>query len=428
MRCAAPPAGFVTRSAGDSRFGDPGIGDSAFKDENALRQAFRAFAKVAGSLEQSYGRLQGEVERLRRELAEKEGDLIQSTEQRRSERERLVRILDGLPCGVLVVFDNGIIWKANPAAQRLLESVPSLPESLRSLSELPAGLAEFLELVRGEGGEHEMNLPLPAGGVSWIAARHAPIGEGMSVFILRDTSEHRRLEEAQQQMRRNQALAEIAAILAHEVRNPLASLELFTGLLADTALDSDSRNWVEHMQAGLRTLAATVNNVLSFHSMPRPEFCVVKVGELLTWVLNFCGPLARRSGVSLRLVNPSVDLSLWGDRHGLEQVLLNLVLNSIRALPEGGEIEVSGGAGSVAGSEEVEISVADDGPGIPAEYLSKIFDPGFSTRSGSPGLGLAVCRRILEQHRGVLRAQGRAPRGTRMSFVVPRTGSSEASE
>ena len=423
MRCAAAPAGLVTGSAGDPRFGD-----SALKDESALRQAFRAFAKVAGSLEQSYGRLQGEVERLRRELADKEGDLASSIEQRQTERERLTQILEGLPCGVLVVFDEGTIWKANPAALALLEGVPSFPESFESLRQLPAQLAAFLELVRGESGEHEMTLPLRVGGVIWIAARHAPIGEGMSVFILRDTSEHRRLEEAQQQMRRHQALAEIAAILAHEVRNPLASLELFTGLLAESGLDPDSRNWVEHLQAGLRTLAATVNNVLSFHSVPCAEFSSVGVGELLDWVLNFCGPLARRSGIILKLGNPGVNLSLLGDRHGLEQVLLNLALNSIRAMPDGGEIEVSAGTVGIAGSEEVEIGVADDGPGIPAEYLSKIFDPGFSTRSGSPGLGLAVCRRIVEQHGGVLRAEGRAPRGTRMSFVVPRTKSPEASQ
>jgi len=423
MPCAAPGP-IAEGTTGDCRFSD-----SRYKDESALRQAFRAFSKVAGSLEQSYGQLQGEVKRLRRELAERDGDLASSVEERQNERDRLVRILAGLPCGVLVVFDNGVIWKANPAALRLLESVFSCPQPLESLSELPAGLAQFLESVRSEGGEHEMNISSPAGAVIWIAARHGPIGKGMSVFILRDTSEHRRLEEAQQRMRRNQALAEISAMLAHEIRNPLASLELFAGLLADTTLEPESRNCVEHVQAGLRTLAATVNNVLSFHSMPRPKFHVVEAGELLNWLLNFCGPLARRSGVSLKLGSSTIGLSLWGDRHGLEQVLLNLALNSIRAMPDGGLIEVSAcaAAGSVTGREEVEISVADDGPGIPAEHLSKIFEPGFSTSSGSPGLGLAVCRRIVEQQGGILRAERRAPRGTRMSFVVPRTESPEAS-
>jgi hypothetical protein len=78
------------------------------------------------------------------------------------------------------------------------------------------------------------------------------------------------LEETQSKLRREQALAEISSVLAHEIRNPLGSLELFAGLLAESDLNPDCHNWVEHVQAGLRTLAATVNNVLQFHSLPEP--------------------------------------------------------------------------------------------------------------------------------------------------------------
>src|SRR5205807_6991523 len=83
-----------------------------------------------------------------------------------------------------------------------------------------------------------------------------------SIFILRDVSEAKRLVRERDKLRREQALAEMSAILAHEIRNPLGSLELFAGLLAGSALSPECRQWVEHVQAGLRTLAATVNNVL----------------------------------------------------------------------------------------------------------------------------------------------------------------------
>ncbi|HKR28452.1 MAG TPA: histidine kinase dimerization/phospho-acceptor domain-containing protein, partial [Acidobacteriaceae bacterium] len=279
--------------------------------------------------------MQSEVEHLRRELAEREGELASSLEDKRNERTRLLRILEGLPCGVLVVMGEDKVWKANPEALRLLTAGTRVPESL---SQLPSGLQRLLTSVRDGSGERELEPGEDRPG--WIAARHAAIAEGMSVFILRDVTEHKRLEETEARLKRDQALGELSAILAHEVRNPLGSLELFAGLLADAGLKGEAGEWVERVQSGLRSLAATVNNVLKFHSPSRAELATVDVARLLEWVLDFCGPLARQAGITLSLQRPAPALSLRGDRHGLEQVLLNLVLNSIRAMPQGGWIEL----------------------------------------------------------------------------------------
>src|SRR3954453_3810864 len=393
------------------------IGDPAVPDEQALLRAFRSFAKVAGSLQQSYGQLQSEVERLRRELAERDGELANTLEEKGNEKTRPLRILEGLPCGVLVTLGTDRIWKANPEAWRLLAACGD-SECAGSISELRAQLQEFLKRVQSEDRELEIELEETAAPSRWIAARHAPLGAGMAVFILRDITEHKCLEETQARLRRDQALAELSAILAHEVRNPLGSLELFAGLLAQAGLEGESRQWVERVQAGLRGLAATVNNVLQFHSPSRPDFSSVEVEELMEWVLLFCVPLARQSGVTLSLQNRAAAMALRGDRHCLEQVLLNLVLNSIRVMPDGGWIEVGGGPS--AEGNTIELTVADTGPGIPAECLSLIVGPAVTLRAGSPGLGLAVCRKIVEQHSGTIRADITPQRGTmiRLSFPV----------
>ena len=386
---------------------------SSPQDEKLLLEAFRSFAQVAGSLESSYRQLQTEVGQLRWQLAQKDGELAQSREEQRNERTRLLRMLEGLPCGVLVVLGRTKIWKANPEALRLLAGSRTAvaPDSLNAL---PAPWQQLLTCVHDDGGECE--LQLSEGGPRWIAVRHAPIAEGMSVFILRDVTEHKCLEEMQARLKRDQALAQLSATLAHEVRNPLGSLELFAGLLAQADLPAEERQWVERVQGGLRSLAATVNNVLRFHTPARPQSVSIDVARLLEWVLDFCGPLARQSGITLSLQNQP-GLTLRGDRHGLEQVLLNLVLNSIRATPEGGWIEV--GQRALPDCGQVEITVADTGPGIAAECLSRIFEPGFSTRPGSPGLGLAVCRRIVEQHEGSIAAESSAERGTTFHLRFP---------
>ncbi len=227
----------------------------------------------------------------------------------------------------------------------------------------------------------------------------------------------RELEDTQSKLRREEALAEISAVLAHEIRNPLGSLELFAGLLAESDLDPDCRQWVEHVQAGLRTLAATVNNVLHFHSLPEPERAPVDLGQLLGWARDFFLPLARQSRVALSLQNRVAGVLFPADRHRLEQVLLNLLLNSVRAMPGGGWIELGGR--KIQQGRAVALSVSDTGPGISAEHLADIFEPGFSTRAGSPGLGLAVCRKIVEQHGGTITAGSRPACGATFTLTFP---------
>lgn len=439
------------------------IGNPSVEDEHFLLRAFRSFADAAGSLEQSYGRLRVEVERLRRELEKSNSDLAQSLEENRSMRAHLDRILEGLPCGVIVVAGNGQISRANPEALRLLAFNSGEQASVESVAALPAAVRRLLECARTDGGEPELCVAGETGVICWLAARHASIADSAaasaSVFILRDVSERKRLEQAQAKLRREQALAEMSAVLAHEIRNPLGSLELFAGLLAEANLDADCQGWVEHVQAGLRTLAATVNNVLHFHSLPEPSLpepsspepglpqanlpdrplpepslpdnspseaqrFPVDLGQLLGWAREFFRPLARQSQVALSLQNRVAGVFLPADRHRLEQVLLNLVLNAIRAMPGGGWIELAGRTMQTESGPAVLLVVSDTGPGIAPEHLPHIFEPGFSTRIGSPGLGLAVCRKIVEQHGGSITAGSRPGCGGIFTLTFPLAGKS----
>ncbi len=246
------------------------------------------------------------------------------------------------------------------------------------------------------------------------------MGDAASVFILRDVTVQKSLVETQEKLRREQSLAEVSTVLAHEIRNPLGSLELFTGLLAETRLNAECKQWVEHLQAGMRSLAATVNNVVQFHSGPELERVPVDLGQLLELTRDFLMPLARQSNVALGLQNRISGFHLCADRYRLQQVLLNLILNSVKAMPEGGWIELGG---YVAGSgNAVTLAVTDTGPGISGENLPRIFEPGFTTRAGSPGLGLAVCRRIVEEHGGYIAAENRAEGGAQFTITFPLPG------
>jgi len=435
--------------------------DPARNAEHPLARAFASFTEAASSLERTYGQLQGQVAHLRQELEGTNRDLATSLEENHRIRARLRRILEGLPCGVLVIEAGARISTINPEAARLLGG------SFESADALPAALSAALDLARETGEEPELPLALPLvaphslpqSGLDlpsptqasldqsasnqakppWVAIRHAWLEQSearaTSVFILRDVSEAKKLEQDREHLRRQQALVEMSALLAHEIRNPLGSLELFAGLLAEANLEAESHSWIEHVQAGLRTLSATVNNVLHLHNTPQPELAPTDAGQLLDWAYNFLLPLAKQAHVEMQIINGLNGITIRADRHRLEQVLLNLALNAFRFMPGGGWLSIRGADCASAASEDedegVEIVVRDTGPGIAPGDLPRIFEAGFSTRDGSSGLGLAVCHRILEQHRGSIAVESRPGCGATFRLRLPRnrtTGAKHSSE
>jgi PAS domain S-box-containing protein len=384
--------------------------------DHPLARAFASFTEAASSLEGTYRQLQTQVVELRQELEGTNRDLAKSLEENQRIRERLRRILESLPCGVLVMEAERRISVLNPEAERLLGihsgNLESLPPLLSAALEEARATSEERELALPDSGERK---------AIWLAIRHAWLEQApelsTSVFIVRDVSEAKKLEQEREQVRRQQALVEMSALLAHEIRNPLGSLELFASLLAEANLKGESQGWVEHIQAGIRTLSATVNNVLHLYNTPQAEPAEMDAGELLDWAYAFLFPLARQARVELQVINGLRGVAIRADWHRLEQVLLNLALNAFRFMPGGGWLSLRG---DERGRGGVEIEVRDTGPGIAPDDLPRIFQAGFSTRPGSCGLGLAVCHKILEQHGGTITAESRVGQGATFRLRLPR--------
>lgn len=389
--------------------------------QQELSRAFSSFSQAASSLERSYAQLHTEVGRLRRELQQKNCDLERSLQENLYMREYLGHIVEALPCGIVVTDEHGAVCMANPEARRLA----ALADSIRAEDGSVAPEAEAELLQKEEcGREREFVFASPAGECS-IAVRRAALSHGNEqhrIFILRDISEQKRLEKERQQMRRREALAEMSAVLAHEIRNPLGSLELFAELLAENggcATHEERADWIAQVQAGLRTLSATVNNVLHFHSLPAPSLVHCDLGEVVDRACEFLAPLARQSDIEMRVENALHGVTRAADPHRLQQVLLNLVLNALRFTPGRGRITLGGIKTGEKDSSAAEITVADTGAGIAPEHLEKIFSPGFSTRPGSPGLGLAVCKKIVEQHGGTIFASHSPQPGAVFTVRLP---------
>jgi signal transduction histidine kinase len=389
----------------------------------ALAAAFASFNQMAGVLEITYSKLQAEVGRLRSELENKNRSLALSLEENQRMRTYLAKIVEGLPSGVLVFDSEMNLRMLNPAAGRLLDADGE--EARPPESSLPRLLGALLATLPREESNREQEW-IVAGSdgertVGVTRARFRAGGSGdESILILRDLTEAKQLEHEREVSRRAQALAEVATLLAHEIRNPLGSLELFAGLLADALADqADLRPWINHVQAGLRTLSATVNNVLNFHSQPAAQLLPADLIRLVGQTVEFLRPLARQKEMQIEWRASAGKVSVLADPARLQQAFFNLALNAFRAMQPGGTLGISVNANTVRLRPTATVAFADQGLGIRAENLEKIFEPGFTTQSGSPGLGLAVTRKVIEQHGGTVRVESREGKGTTFTLELP---------
>jgi two-component system, sensor histidine kinase FlrB len=246
------------------------MGNSHAAAQENLTRAFMTFTQAAGSLEKSYTQLHAEVARLYVELQRANSELEHSLEENARMRSYLSRVLENLPCGVLVVSGENRVQIINPEARRLLQ----VPASWIPGAEggLPPAFERLAAEIRENGffSEQETSIAGVSGNRS-IGILRGNLNEncdveGETIWIVRDITEQKRVAGEREAARRSVALAEIATILAHEIRNPLGSMELFTGLLADaTAHLPETRQRVTHLQAGLRALSATMTNVVDVY-------------------------------------------------------------------------------------------------------------------------------------------------------------------
>lgn len=217
---------------------------------------------------------------------------------------------------------------------------------------------------------------------------------------------------------RREALAEISALLAHEIRNPLASLELFAGLLHGAGLPCPESEWVTQIQAGLRIVSAMVNNVLEFHARPALHLVPIEINEVLAAVAALLAPVAERSGMEWKMESAAHELWVLADRHRLEQVFLNLALNAFRHAASGRELRVQ----VSRSSDQVVIRFADRGPGIAPEVRGRLFQAGVSGADGGPGLGLAVVKQVMQEHNGTVQVFSTPEQGTCFDLALPLIG------
>jgi len=351
----------------------------AHPDPRQLLEAFEAFTAASEHLQLRYEALQAQLGQLQGELQ---------------------TVIEAVPFAIWVLAEDGSLRFTNrPQALEgrfLQDPAPWEPGS-------PGGERRFQTTEGRELIFEEERRSAPHGG---------------TIVVLRDVTEA--VLRAQQATREDRlaAMGRMAAELAHEIRNPLGSLALFSGMLVqDLAEQAGPLELARKMQEGVGRLNSLVGNTLAFSRDLHPKMGGVSLRSFWEEALR---------GTTLAEAVPwenqiPAQASWRGDPDLLRQVAQNLLQNAIRALEDAAapRIVMAALEEHLDGQPCWHLTLSDNGCGIPAEALSKVFDPFFSTFGGGTGLGLAVCHRIIVAHGGLLFIESQVGRGTTVHLRLP---------
>lgn len=357
-------------------------------------------------------------------------------------------ILRNIRSGIVTIDAEGSLVYANPAASALL-GVELERRVGKPVLDVLESVSPTLALALERAARHGVRTTRAEGRVA-NGARHFPIGlnttavsngsaaangdgashvAGTATAIFQDISDQKRLDMLHLRTQRLEAVAELSASLAHEIKNPLASIRSAVEQIGHAPRATpDERTLAQLIVRESDRLSRLLSEFLDFARVRVSRIERLDLGTVAKGAASLVATHpGRPDGVTVAVQTPPEPLLIEGDEDLLHRALFNLVLNAVQASPPGGVVRVSvmpaspGDAPPGVALEQggAAVRVEDHGPGIPVEVRDRLFDPFFTTKPGGSGLGLAIVHRAIEAHRGYVFVDS-DERGTRITVLLPR--------
>jgi signal transduction histidine kinase len=369
-----------------------------------LSEAFQSFTEASRSLETYYGLLNERIRYLTIELEKKNMELNNALAEAEKHKDFLNAVLYNLEDAIVVVDPEERITMINRSAEKNLgvSSNNVIGEPFDSLN---------LTIWR-EGSETFL---AACGNKYSIILSTSPVvdSEGSvrgRVILIKDITRLRELEIQNERNQRLIAMGEMAAKIVHELRNPLCSIELFSSMLESELTESAHRDLARGISTGVSNLNTILANMLFFARPHVPTMKKIRLDRVVEESLALLVPLMESRHVKIE--KSLFESAIRGDAELLKQVFINILINAVQSMADGGSIELS----MHSEGDTLSVHVKDTGTGIPPTYLEKIFDPFFSTKDNGTGLGLAIASKIMQSHKALIRVVSERNRGSTFSL------------
>ncbi|HEY8793939.1 MAG TPA: ATP-binding protein [Gemmatimonadaceae bacterium] len=349
-------------------------------------------------------------------------------------------VLKNIRSGIITIDTHGHILFANSMAGTLIgidgESVRGLHINEVITAIAPALSSALEKAVNGRErvtrGEAEITVngrTFPIGFTTTTMNADGTPGNMSGTVIFQDISDNKRLEELRLRAERLEAVAELSASLAHEIKNPLASIRSAVEQLgARSRSTDDERILATLIVRESDRLSRLLSEFLDFARVRVTRGDRVNVGAVAQAAVRLADTHPdRKAGVSVTCVIPTEPLLVEGDEDLLHRAIFNITLNAVQAAPaDSGRVTVEVSqlnpeqipTGVPFDVSAIALRVSDNGPGIPIELRERVFDPFFTTKTGGTGLGLPIVHRAIEAHRGFVFMDS-SPKGTRFTVLLP---------
>lgn len=356
-------------------------------ESQLLKNAFQEFVKASDSLTSYYLNLENRISQLNMEVNEKNKELERA-------KESFYNILNSLPVGVVVRNRKSAVF-ANKEAQK-------------------AGLTGFAARSLKDSAEVG-ELKSEKGCFRWRRSVLTSGREAQEVIVFEDVTEVQKMKERSERDERLRAMGEMAARIAHEIKNPLGSMQLYLSMIAKGKMGDKEKQFVNSVIFGVNTIDRIINNLLSY---TRPKTVVRReavLSRVVKEAIDFMSVSIGSKAIDIQFSSSYDEVSLF-DPDLIKLPLMNFTSNAMEAIIDKGTISVN----VREEGKYVLATFADDGVGMGEETRKNIFNPFFTTKDKGVGLGLFIAHNIIKAHDGYVEVESEEGKGSSFTIYLPK--------
>ena len=383
---------------------------------------------LATTITQTAREREAETRELKENLEEKVDELVETRKEVVFERNKLQSIIECMQEGVVFVDSTNQTTLFNKAAQMIQKDrseqdmTPDLQfgsaETLAQISQDFSEGGDAIERKNQQIGEKHLEN-------TYAAVRDDEDNYLGTVLVSRDVTDRKRMEQQLIFSEKMAAIGELAAGVAHEINNPLDGLlNCILRIQRNPKNIEQTQEYLGLMEEAIRRIEATIGKLLDFSRPHELTLTAINLNDVVNETIGLIEYGASEKGIKIEKDYRDQIALIHGDKHLLEQVILNLALNAITAMPEGGTLLFETGEinlDTLIGKPSVYVKVIDTGIGISESVQDRIFDPFYTTQitEKGTGLGLSVSDRIVRQHQGVIEVESEVGRGSTFTVKLP---------